>query len=100
LTVIGVVIGVWTVMTIASIISGIDLAVTKEIESFGTRSIIISKFEAGIHVGRRSREERMRKELTYDDAIALAKLPAVELSVPFLDITNSFFGKTAGHGER
>ncbi len=93
LTVIGVVIGVWTVMTIASIISGIDLAVTKEIESFGTRSIIISKFEAGIHVGRRSREERMRKELTYDDAIALTKLPAVELSVPFLDITNSFFGR-------
>ncbi|MGI8656735.1 MAG: ABC transporter permease [Pyrinomonadaceae bacterium] len=93
LTVIGVVIGVWTVMTIASIISGIDLAVTKEIESFGTRSIIISKFEAGIHVGRRSREERMRKELTYDDAIALTRLPAVELSVPFLDITNSFFGR-------
>ena len=39
-----------------------------------------------------SREERMRKELTYDDAIALQSLPAVELSVPFLDITNNFFG--------
>src|SRR5919205_4007957 len=92
LTVVGVVIGVWTVMAIASIISGIDLAVTKEIESFGTRSIILTKYETGIHVGRRSREERMRKELTYDDAIALRSLPAVELSVPFLDITNNFFG--------
>ena len=40
-----------------------------------------------------SREERMRKELTYDDAIALSNLPAVELSVPFLDITNNFFGQ-------
>jgi putative ABC transport system permease protein len=93
LTVFGVVIGVITVMLIASIISGIDVSVKKEVESFGTRSIFISKFSPGIHVGRRSREERMRKELTYDDAIALSNLPAVELSVPFLDITNNFFGQ-------
>jgi putative ABC transport system permease protein len=92
LTVVGVVIGVWTVMAIASIISGIDEAVKKEIESFGTRSIIISKYEPGIHVGRRSREERMRKDLTYDDAMALRALPDIETSVPFLDITNNFFG--------
>jgi putative ABC transport system permease protein len=93
LTVFGVVIGVITVMLIASIISGIDVSVKKEVESFGTRSIFISKFSPGIHVGRRSREERMRKELTYDDAIALSNLSAVELSVPFLDITNNFFGQ-------
>ena len=93
LTVIGVVIGVWTVMAIASIISGIDTAVRKEVESFGTRSIFIAKFQPGLHVGRLSREERMRKELTYDDALALRSLPAVELSVPFLDITNNFFGQ-------
>jgi putative ABC transport system permease protein len=92
LTVVGVVIGVWTVMAIASIISGIDEAVKKAVESFGTRSIIISKYDPGIHVGRRSREERMRKSLTYDDAMALRALPAVETSVPFLDITNNFFG--------
>ncbi|MDQ2921469.1 MAG: ABC transporter permease [Acidobacteriota bacterium] len=93
LTVLGVVIGVITVMLIASIISGIDVSVKKEVESFGTRSIFISKYNPGIHVGRMSREERMRKELTYDDAIALASLPAIEISVPFLDITNNFFGQ-------
>ena len=92
LTVVGVVIGVWTVMAIASIISGIDEAVKKAVESFGTRSIIISKFDPGIHVGRRSREERMRKNLTYDDAIALRALPTIETSMPLLDITNNFFG--------
>ncbi|HEX3560466.1 MAG TPA: ABC transporter permease [Pyrinomonadaceae bacterium] len=92
LTVVGVVIGVWTVMAIASIISGIDEAVKKAVESFGTRSIIISKYDPGIHVGRRSREERMRKSLTYEDAMALRTLPTVETSVPFLDITNNFFG--------
>src|SRR5215210_6858675 len=93
LTVIGVVIGVWTVMAIASIISGIDETVKKEIESFGTRSIYISKYDPGIRVGRLSREERMRKELTYDDAMAIARLPSVELAVPFLDVTNNFFGQ-------
>ena len=93
LTVIGVIIGVVTVMLIASIIAGVDTAVTKEVESFGTRSMYISKYNPGIHVGRLSREERMRKPLTYDDAIALSKLPAVEVAVPFLEITNNFFGQ-------
>ena len=93
LTVIGVIIGVVTVMLIASIISGIDTAFTKEVESFGTRSMYISKYNPGIHVGRMSREERMRKPLSYDDAIALSKLPAVEVAVPFLEITNNFFGQ-------
>ncbi|MEP6920571.1 MAG: ABC transporter permease [bacterium] len=102
LTVFGVVIGVITVMLIASIISGIDVSVKKEVESFGTRSIFLSKYNPGIHVGRMSREERMRKELTYDDAMALATLPAVEISVPFLDITNNFFGQkllVSGNGK-
>jgi ABC-type antimicrobial peptide transport system permease subunit len=93
LTIIGVVIGVWTVMAIASIISGIDTAVRKEVESFGTRSIFIAKFNPGIHIGRLSREERMRKELTYEDATAISQLSEVELAVPFLDITSNFFGQ-------
>ncbi len=93
LTVFGVVIGVITVMLIASFISGIDVSVKKEVESFGTRSIFLSKYNPGIHIGRLSREERMRKQLTYDDALALATLPTIELAVPFLDVSSDFFGK-------
>jgi putative ABC transport system permease protein len=93
LTIFGVVIGVWTVMAIASIISGIDSTVKKEIQSFGVRSIFIAKFQPGIHIGRLSREERMRKPLTYEDAAALSSLPAVELAVPMLEITNDYFGR-------
>lgn len=93
LTVIGVVIGVITVMLISSIISGIDMGIKKEIESFGTRSIFLYKFDPGIRFGRPSREERMRKPLTSDDAEAIAQLPAVENCVPMLDITNNFFGQ-------
>ena len=93
LTVVGVVIGVVTVMSIASIISGIDTAVKKEVESFGTRSIFLYKFDLGPRTGNMTREERMRPDLTFDDALAVSQLPSVELAVPFLNITNNFFGQ-------
>jgi len=91
LTVIGVVIGVITVMLISSIISGIDLAVTKQIESFGTRSIFIYKFNIG-GFGPPSREERKRKALTVQDADAIRNIPAVEYSIPIMDVSSNFFG--------
>jgi putative ABC transport system permease protein len=93
LTVVGVIIGVWTVMAIASIISGIDMAVKKEVESFGTRSIFLYKFDIGIRTSEPSREERMRPPLTFDDSAAISQLPDVEVSVPFLNITNNRFGQ-------
>jgi putative ABC transport system permease protein len=93
LTIFGVIIGVITVMLISSIISGIDLAVKKQVEAFGTRTIILRKFDITVGGGRRSQEERMRKPLTVDDAEALNRLPSIEVAVPFLDITSNFFGQ-------
>ncbi|MGI8786640.1 MAG: ABC transporter permease [Pyrinomonadaceae bacterium] len=93
LTIIGVVVGVITVMLISSIISGIKVAVEKQVESFGTRSIFLYKFDIGFHAGRRSQEERMRKPLTVEDADAIKKLPTIETAVPFLDVSNNFFGQ-------
>jgi putative ABC transport system permease protein len=96
LTVLGVVIGVVVVMVIASFISGIDHAVTQQIESFGTNSIFLYKYDparVGFRFGQRSREERMRKNLTYDDAIAISQLPTISVAVPMLEITNDFFGR-------
>lgn len=92
LTILGVMVGVITVMLISSIISGIDEGLKKEIESFGTRSIFLYKFDVGIRTSAPTREERMRKPLTLDDADALKTLPSVETAVPFLDVSNSFFG--------
>ncbi len=92
LTIIGVVVGVITVMLISSIISGIGLAVEEQVKSFGTRSIFIYKQEIGISHGRPTREERMRPDLTLDDALALRQLSEVETSVPFLDVSSGFFG--------
>ncbi|MER3632124.1 MAG: hypothetical protein C4325_08150, partial [Blastocatellia bacterium] len=93
LTIIGVVIGVITVMLISSIISGINTAVQRQIESFGTRSIFLYKFDIGIRTSVPTREERTRKPLTLDDSEAIKGLPSVETAVPFLDVSSSFFGQ-------
>ncbi len=93
LTIFGVVIGVVTVMAISSMISGIKIAVEKQVESFGTRSIFLYKQDIGIRTTAPTREERMRKPLTMDDAEAISKLKTIELAVPYLDISNNFFGR-------
>jgi ABC-type antimicrobial peptide transport system permease subunit len=92
LTIVGVVIGVITVMLISSIISGINVGVQKQVESFGTNSIFLNKYEMGIQFGRRSREERMRKPLTMADAEAISGLPTIEASVPILDVSSNRWG--------
>ncbi len=71
LTVLGIVIGVMTVIGMVSIIQGLNRSFLRELESVGSDLIIITKYEPGIQVGRRSEEERQRKDLTFEDAQAL-----------------------------
>ena len=92
LTILGVVVGVITVMVISSFISGINVAVEKQVESFGTRSIFLYKFNIGFSHGRRTQEERMRKPLTIEDVEALKQLSSIETAVPFLNVSNNFWG--------
>ena len=70
LTILGVVIGTMTVIVIAAFVSGIDARVSKEIESFGTNSIYIYRFDPGFNFNP-SQEERMRKPLSYEDTLAI-----------------------------
>src|SRR6476659_11109465 len=81
LTIVGVVVGVITVMLISSIISGINIAVEKQVEKFGTRSIFLYKMDIGIRTSMPSREERMRKPLTVEDAQAISKLGSIETTI-------------------
>lgn len=92
LTIIGVVVGVITVMLISSIISGIGLAFEEQIKSFGTRSIFVNKMDVGLRFGQPTREERMRPNLTYDDALAIRGLSEIDTAVPFLNVSSGFFG--------
>jgi putative ABC transport system permease protein len=79
LTILGVLIGTTTVIAVASIFAGLDREVADAARDFGTRSMWIFKFEPGIHVGRLTKEERMRKPLNYEDAVAIKEeCPSME----------------------
>lgn len=72
LTILGVVVGTMTVIVIAAFVSGIDTGFSKEIESYGANSIYIFKFEPGFNFNP-SAEERMRKPISYEDALAIGE---------------------------
>ena len=91
LTALGIVIGVMTVIGMVSIIQGLNRSFLQDLEAVGSDIIGITKFEPGIQVGERSEEERQRKDLTFEDALAikeesdLVKAVAVSLSVNFFE---------------
>src|ERR1700746_1070405 len=82
LTILGIVIGVMTVIIISSVINGLNSRVSGLVESLGTNVIWVFRFEP---IGRRlTTEELTRKQLTYDDAMAMKELPHVGAGPPGL----------------
>jgi len=79
LTVLGVVIGVGIIIVVAALLAGFDSTVTEAFTGFGADTAFVSKFNMGIHFGRLSGEERMRKPLTLEDGQAiLEECPGVK----------------------
>jgi putative ABC transport system permease protein len=92
LTILGVIIGTMTVIVIAAFVSGIDQRVEKEIESFGTNSIYIYRFDPGFNFNP-SAEERMRKPLSYEDSVAIGtECPSIIYSAAFMSPVDFFGG--------
>jgi putative ABC transport system permease protein len=86
LTVLGIVIGVVTVIAISSILTGLRNNMVQLIEEYGTNNIYAFHLTTGPRIGSRDRSERLRKPLTVDDAIAIHdQAPAVE------DVANVLF---------
>jgi ABC-type antimicrobial peptide transport system permease subunit len=70
LTVLGVVIGTTTVIAVTSIIAGLDRQLVDVAEQFGTRTVWVYKLQMGAP-HRLTPEERVRKPLTFQDAMAI-----------------------------
>jgi putative ABC transport system permease protein len=78
LTVLGIVIGVMTAITIASILTGLRQNIIEIIEEYGTNNIYAFHLSTGPRVNE-DRSERLRKPLTVADAEAIqAQASAVE----------------------
>jgi putative ABC transport system permease protein len=83
LTILGVTVGVLTVMIMVSIIQGLNKSFAEQIESLGSNTIFVSKFSPSF--GRPpSQEERQRKELSLEDAEVIRREAASIVGVsPF-----------------
>ena len=81
LTVLGIVIGVTTVIAMVSIIEGFNNNVTHDFQAFGATLVQFQKFDPQFGPGNGDESQRARKNLTFDDAQALKHLCPSMLAV-------------------
>src|SRR4051794_29631270 len=69
LTITGIVVGIITAIVVASILTGVRGSIVAIVEEYGSNNIYAFHLSTGF--GGASRDERNRKKLTDDDAIAI-----------------------------
>jgi putative ABC transport system permease protein len=104
LTVLGIIVGVMTAITVASILTGLRQNIVAMIEEFGTNNIYAFHLSTGPQMGNRSQEERARKELVPGDADAIRQgAPAVDdvaLVAPNIGAWGGTFDDNIKHKDR
>src|SRR5262245_20517236 len=69
LTILGIVIGVTSVICVAAIVDGLNAMIQSRVSAFGSRSFFITRFPPGLNPGGRIPQKiRMRKYLEISDA--------------------------------
>ncbi len=87
LTILGIVIGVMTVIVISSVVNGLNNNVAGLVQSLGSNVLFIFRFPV---IGQRPTTEMLtRKQMTYDDAMAMRLIPHVVAVSPALQYTDN-----------
>lgn len=89
LTILGIVIGVTTVIVISSCINGVNNRISEFADSMGSNVIWV--FHLPIGIGRPTTEQLTRKKLSVEDAMALRALPHVVATDGSLQHTKAGF---------
>src|SRR5579863_9674594 len=90
LTILGISIGISTVILISSAINGLNTNIDRFVSSLGTNDLWVFRFEPFGH--RPTTAELNRKQLTYDVGIAMRSLPYVLAVDPGLTYQNFQLG--------
>ncbi len=96
LTTLGIIIGVMTVITILSLLEGLNKTIEDQFSTLGSTTIYVQKMEWQMGPGRRQldfEELRKRPDFSVEDAEALSNLPTIEVAVPTI-------GKNVGNLKR
>lgn len=86
LTILGIAIGISTVILISSAINGLNTNIANFVNQLGTNTLWLYHYDPFGH--RPTTEELNRKKLTYEDALAIRKLPYVVAVDPELTYQN------------
>src|SRR5881397_889642 len=83
LTILGIVVGVATVIAMVSIVTGFNNNMVNSFQSFGATLVLFQKYEPRFGPGGpRPEGELRRKDLTLEDAAALRSIPEIRAVSP------------------
>ncbi len=99
LTVLGIIIGVSTVITISSVVNGLNTNVISSVESWGSNIIIVFRFPWA-SLGRPPSEWFSRKHLEPEWADEIAQIPGVAAAAPSMRIFRPEFGAGTSYVRR
>ncbi len=89
LTILGIVIGVTSVIAVASIIDGLNGVIKERVQKLGSRTLFVTRIPPNTGPGRLPQKVRVRKYLQDDDARYIVEsCPAVDYSTTFAQRIN------------
>jgi putative ABC transport system permease protein len=93
LTLLGVVIGVTSVISVAAIIGGLNRFIANKVERMGSRTYFIARFPFGTDPNRMPEKIRVRRKLQFEDADKIRGFVRTVDKITALGTRASFFGE-------